>query len=248
MKLKGKIAVVAGASGGIGREMSRALAKQGVEVVLVARKKQILSALKEDIEDKGGKAHIFTAELTDSRDVSKLSSTLKTQFKQVDLLFHCIGVGVYKKLADISVEDWQSSLDSNVTSVFFLSRSLLPLLRKSKKSYVLAMGSGMGKVAVAGRAPYCASKFALRGLMLSLAKEFERSKIHFVLLTLGSVMTKFGPLSIEDKKKKEEKGKKYLDPVWLAHYLVTKIKHDTLERETSIYPKHYYEESKKGKT
>jgi short-subunit dehydrogenase len=83
--------------------------------------------------------------------------------------------------------------------------------------------------------------------MLSLAKEYKKSNINFTLLTMGSILTAFGPLSVEDKKEKSKKGKQYLDPKWLAHHIVSKIKNDTLEDEVSIYPSHYYEESRKDK-
>lgn len=248
MELKGKIAVVAGASGGIGREISKALAAQGVTVVLVARREEVLLSLKRDIEEKGGRADIYLADLTDEKSVSKLVDFIKDNFGRVDILINAQGIGVYKKLPEVTFEDWRKQMAVNVDSVFLLTRELFPLLKKSRKAYVISMGSGMGKIAVAGRSPYCTSKFALRGLMLSLAKEYKKSHIHFVLLTLGSVLTAFGPLSLEEKLEKQKKGKKYLDPSWLAEHIVAKIKHDTLASETPIYPKHYFEESRKGKT
>lgn len=248
MELRGKIAVVAGASGGIGREISKALARQGAYVVLVARREEVLQALKRDIEEKGGKASVYIADLTDEESVEKLSDFVGKNFGRVDILVNSQGIGVYKKFPEVTFEDWRKQMAVNVDSVFLVISKFLPLLEKSEKAYVVSMGSGMGKIATSGRSPYCASKFALRGLMLSLAKEYKKSRIHFVLLTLGSVLTAFGPLSLEEKLEKQKKGKKYLDPSWLAEHVVAKIKHDTLTPETSIYPKHYFEESRKGKT
>ena len=247
MKLEGKIAVIAGASGGIGREVSRALAKEGVEVILVARNLQILKALKKDVENKGGKASCFKADLTKYIEVNHLTAEIKEKYNHVDILFHCMGIGVYKKYSEIKLDDWQNSFAVNVTAVFLLTQKLLPFLKNSEKAYVVALGSGMGKIGLAERVPYCMSKFALRGLILSLAKEFKKSKIKFILLTLGSVLTSFGPLSIEEKLEKRKQGKKYLDPEWLAHNIVKRIEHDTLETETSIYPSRYIEERKEGK-
>ncbi len=82
--------------------------------------------------------------------------------------------------------------------------------------------------------------------MQSLSKEFKNTNIHFVHLTLGSVLTAFGPLSLAHKKRKHREGKGYLKPDWLANHIVTRVEHDTLEDETPIYPKHYFRESKKG--
>ena len=247
MNLKGKIAVIAGASGGIGREVSRALAKEGVEVILIARRREILESLKKEIETNGGKAYVYTSDLTKETSVRDLAAKIISNFKSIDILFNAAGYGVYKKFPEVSFEEWERSFAVNVDSVFLLSKKLLPLLIKSPKAYVLSTGSGMGKIALSGRSPYCASKFALRGLMLSLAKEYKKTNIKFVLLTMGSILTSFGPLTIDQKKKKQEKGKEYIDPVWLAYHIVTKIRHDTLEDEVPIYPSHYFDESRKDK-
>ena len=247
MNLKGKIAVIAGATGGVGREVSKALAKEGAEVVLVARRREVLEALKKTIESEGGEASIYTSDLTNESAVKELVAKIGKTHKHIDILFNSAGYGVYKKLPDISFEEWERSFSVNVNSVFLLSQKLIQLLEKSPKAYVISTGSGMGKVALSGRSSYCASKFALRGLMLALAKEYKKTNTKFVLLTMGSILTSFGPLSIEDKKKKSQKGKEYIDPTWLAHHIVSKIKHDTLEDEVPIYPSHYFEESRKDK-
>ena len=248
MKLKDKIVLVTGASGGIGSEISNALGKAGAEVILVARKKNSLEKLKEKIVKEGGRAHYFEADLTDEVSVKKLVLNVKKTCKKVDILFHSAGVGIYKKLPEISFNEWNLSMDVNATSVFLLTKEMLPLMEKGERSLVIALGSGMGKIGVAGRSPYCASKFALRGLMLSLAKEYKNKNIKFSLLTLGSVLTGFGPLSLEKKIEKSKKGKKYIEPAWLANHIISKIENDTLEDELPIYPPNYFEESKKGIT
>ncbi|MBU0569930.1 SDR family oxidoreductase, partial [Patescibacteria group bacterium] len=231
MKLLGKTAVVVGASGGIGSEISLALAEKGVNLVLVARKREALLTLKEKIGELGSEAEVLTCDLTDTKSIDSLTEMIKEKHKSIDLLFHVSGIGVYKKLEEISLEEWQTSMDVNVNSVFYLTQKLIPLLRKSKKAYVLAMGSGMGKIGLSGRSPYCASKFALRGLMLSLAKEFKKTNVNFVLLTLGSVLTGFGPLSLDKKKQKEEKGKGYIDPHWLGKHIAIRLENETLDEE-----------------
>lgn len=247
MNLKGKIAVVAGASGGIGREVSVELGRRGTHVALVARRKDVLETVKEVIEKTGGKAYLYECDLTSSKSVDELVKNLEKNFKHIDILVNAAGVGVYKNLKDVLLEEWQKSLDVNVTASFLLTQKLLPLLGKSEKAVVISMGSGMGKVGVSGRSPYCASKFALRGLMLSLAKEFKKTNIKISLLTLGSVLTSFGPLSLEEKMEKQKTGKRYLDPKDLARTIVSKIENDSLEDEVVIYPSQYFFESKKGK-
>lgn len=247
MNIGGKIAVVAGASGGIGREVSLELAKRGAYVVLVARRKDVLETIKEEIEDANGSTSLFECDLTNPKSLEDLEKNLEKSYKHVDILVNAAGVGVYKTLKEVSLEEWQRSLDVNVTVPFLLIQRILPLLQKSEKGVVISMGSGMGKVAVGGRSAYCASKFALRGLMLSLAKEFKKTNIKICLLTLGSVLTSFGPLSLEEKMEKQKTGKRYLDPKDLARTIVSKIENDSLEDEVVIYPSQYFSESKRIK-
>ncbi len=247
MDLTNKVVVIAGATGGIGREITKAFAGEKADLVLVARRKMVLDSLKEEAERLGSKVTIVECDLTDSVSVDRFVSATKKIYNHVDVLINAAGIGIYKPLKDLSLEDWKKSLDLNVTAPFLLCQKLLPLLEKSNEAVVVSTGSGMGKVAVAGRSAYCASKFALRGLMLSLTREYKKSNIHFSHLILGSVLTSFGPLSIEEKVKSQKKGKKYLDPSWLAHTIVSKVKNDTLAPEVTIYPSHYFAESKKGK-
>lgn len=248
MNLENKVVVVIGASGGIGRQISREFAKEKVRLVLVGRNKFVLEPLRKEIEKKGGSAFVVSCDITNKSSVKSLESLVRDKYGVVDVLVNAAGIGVYKKFSEVTYDEWRKQMAINVDGVFLVIKTLLPLLEKSKKAYVISLGSGMGKIAVAKRSPYCASKFALRGLIKSLSKEYKNTNINFVLLTLGSVLTSFGPLSIDDKLKKVKKGKKYLDPEWLASHIVVKLKHETFDPETPIYPQKYFKESKKGKT
>jgi hypothetical protein len=248
MDLQDKTICIIGATGGIGREITLAFAKERVNLILVARKIDSLDVLEKEILSEGVegvKVGKFLCDLTDPKSIESLAKNISAKYKAIDVVVHLAGIGVYKKFPDISYEEWKSSMDINVTSAFYVFQKLLPLLEKSAKAYVIASGSGMGKVALSGRSPYCASKFALRGLMQALSKEYKGTKIKFVHLTLGSVLTSFGPLSLKDKQRKFRQGKGYLEPTWLANNVVARLKNDTLEDETPIYPRHYFLESRK---
>lgn len=244
MNLEGKTVCIIGATGGIGREVSLAFARRKAKLVLVSRKMDSLDVLAQEIssKDETGK---YACDVTDPKSIEKLAGDIAKKYKNIDVLLHLAGIGVYKKLPEIGFDEWKASMDINVTSAFYIFQKLMPLLEKSPKAYVIASGSGMGKVALSGRAAYCTSKFALRGLMQSLSKEYIGTNINFVHLTLGSVLTSFGPLSLAHKRRKHKEGKGYLEPEWLANHIVTKIINDTLEAETPIYPRHYYSESRK---
>ena len=245
MDLSEKTVCIIGATGGIGREVARVMAKRKANLIFVSRKMNSMNVLENELKEENIKIGKYTCDLTDTKSIEKLAKEISRDYKSVDVLFHLAGVGIYKKLSEISFEEWEMSMDTNVASAFYSIQKLLPLLEKSEKVYVIASGSGMGKVALSGRLAYCASKFALRGLMLSLAKEYRKTHIHFVHLTLGSVLTSFGPLSLARKIRKHREGKGYLDPGWLANHIATRLENESLEEETPIYPRHYFSESKK---
>jgi short-subunit dehydrogenase len=247
MKLKGKIAVVVGASGGIGREIVKALAKEGADIVLVARRKNILNGLAEEVSRYQIKTYIYVTDITKASSINELSKKLGQHFKKIDMLFNVAGVGIYKKLEDLTIDDWCNSLNINVTAPFLVTQRLMFLLKRSTSAVVVSFGSGMGKIGLSGRSAYCTSKFALRGLMLSLAKEYKNTNVKICLATLGSVLTSFGPLSLEKKVEKQKEGKEYLKPFQVAHTVISKIENDSLTDEFSIYPKDYYKESREDK-
>ena len=246
MNLKNKNVVVVGATGGIGRVMSLAFALKGSNVILVGRDRKILSSLDTKLKERGCVSQILAVDVTKPAGVDKLSKLLR--HGHIDVIVHAAGVGIYKSLESLTFDEWKKSFDVNVNSVFLVIKHLLPLLKKAQEGYVLVTGSGMGKLAVAKRSAYCASKFALRGFIMSLAKEYKGTGINFVHLTLGSVLTSFGPLTLEEKVKKVKEGKSYITPAYLAHTVVTKLENGSLKTETPVYPRKYFSESKSGKT
>ncbi len=236
MEIKGKQVALIGASGGIGSVLSQKLAEEGANLILVAKDE---NKLKELVEKLGSNHIFFAVDLTDKIQVQKFIADLKLKFDSLDVLINAAGIGIYKPIEDISTAEWANSLAINVTAPFLVTQGLLPLLNNSASGVVISTGSGMGVIPQAGRSAYCASKFALRGLMLSLATEFAHTKIKIVLLTLGSTLTEFGPLTLEQKRQESLAGKAYFTPEWVADKIVEIIKSDTKEVEYVLYPSDY---------
>ena len=237
MTLKDKIIVLTGATGGIGRELVEVLDKEGAQLVLVSRSEGELQNL---IKNLSGKNHTyFVADLSDQEATIELGKKISQKFKTVDVLINAAGVGIYKPIEDLELKDWNNSLNINLTSQFLMIKSLLDNLKAAENSLVLSIGSGAGVIPMPGRSAYCVSKFAVRGLTLSLAKEFRGTKTDFCLITLGSTLTSFGPMSLKDKKLKMENGKAYLTPSWVAEKMVEIIKDDNREVEYKLYPGDY---------
>ena len=233
MNLKNKTILITGGSQGIGRALAERLAKEGVNLILVARSED---RLKEFIKKFGKQHHYYVCDLLDNKQVFQLAESIKKDFNNLDILINVAGIGVYKNLQDITFEDWVNSFSINVTAPFLLTKNLLSLLQKVKDSFVLNIGSGAGTMPMRGRSAYCATKFALRGWTLSLAEEFQGKDPRFCLITLGSTITNFSGMTIEEKKKEHAKGKAYFPVEWVANKLVEIIKDDKRVIETTLYP------------
>jgi len=237
MNLKGKIAVVTGSGGGIGSETVKALKRDGVKLILVEKEKSLLEGII-DILD-GDEGNIFECDFGNPTDVGRLAKELSARVPVIDFLFNIAGLGIYKNIDDLTVDEWQKSVDINLTAPFVLIKELLPSLKKSDGAVVVNIGSGMGVIPTAGRVAYCSTKFGLRGMSLSLSKEFKDRNVSFVLMTLGSVMTSFGTGELASKKKLESEGKKYLDPCEVANKIIEIVKDENRDAEYEIYPEGY---------
>lgn len=237
MDLKDKIVVVIGATGGIGREIVKVLDSEKAKLVLVSKTESELQSLIKSLKGKDHK--YYSCNLADQKGTEKLAQQIATDNSSIDVLVNAAGIGIYKPIEESTIEDWNKSMDINVTSHFILIKGLVENLKKSDDSLVLSIGSGAGVIPMAGRSLYNASKFAVRGFTLSLAEEFKGTKVGFCLITLGSTLTSFGPMSFEEKKKDMESGKAYFTPDWVGKKLVEIIKDDGRDTEYTIYPGDY---------
>jgi short-subunit dehydrogenase len=223
MNLKNKVVVVTGASGGIGRELVKKLKIEGAKIISVSRNNSD-----------------YNCDFNDQLKTKKIANQISEEHKNIDILINCAGIGIYKPLEDLTLEDWNRSMNICTTSSFLFMKNLIKNISNSDNSLILNIGSGAGVIPMAGRSAYCAAKFALRGITLSLAEEYKRiGKPKFCLITLGSTLTSFGPLSFEEKKLEMEKGKAYFTPEWVAEKLTEIIKDENREMEYVLYPGDY---------
>ena len=236
MNLRGKTVLITGASKGMGNSIAKNLAKEGANIILVARSED---ALKDLVKSLGENHKYYVCDFEDINQIIDLAERVIRDFESLDVLINGAGLGIYKPIEEVSFEEWKKSFSIGLDAPYFLTQKLLPLLGKSEKSLVINIGSGMGVIPAPGRSVYCSLKFALRGMTLSLAEEFKRANTQFVLLTLGSVLTGFGPKSIEEKK---NEGKAYLTPEWVAERVSEIIKENGKGVEYTFYPSDYKEE------
>jgi short-subunit dehydrogenase len=237
MDLRKKVAVVTGASGGIGSALVKKLVALGVRVIALDASISLLNQLKSTPELLD--ITTFACDFTDAVKVQETANLIKEQFNEIDFLFNVAGVGIYKKLDELTFGEWKSASAINLDAPFIFSKTLLASLNNAKKGMIFNMGSGMGVIPAANRSAYCSTKYALRGLSLSLNKELQSKNIDVVLLTLGSVMTSFGTGGIDARKELARNGKKYLKVGEVIDKIVAITESENREAEYVLYPEGY---------
>lgn len=146
--LAGRIAIVTGASSGIGSAIARAMAGAGAAVVLAARRAERLDTLARDIRARGGRASAFAADVTQRAQVEALVAHTSEEWGPVDILVNNAGVMPLSPLAEVRVDDWEQMVDVNIKGVLFGIGAALPIMLREKRGHIVNIGS------VAGRRPF----------------------------------------------------------------------------------------------
>lgn len=190
-KLNGKVALVTGASAGIGWASALALAGEGASVVLTGRRQERLDALAERCRQAGGHA---VAVVGDAKEVSTAHASVaaaQEHFGRLDILINNVGVGIYKNLVDTSPEDYDEMVDTNVRSTFLFARYAAPVMIAQGSGIILMISSMAGVYGFAGEAVYCSTKFAQVGFAQALDKELRQHGIKVGVICPGGVKTEF---------------------------------------------------------
>ncbi len=170
-KLKGRVALITGASKGLGRNMALTLAGAGAKIALVSRDLEKLNAVAEEVRAAGGDAQVFQADVAKEADVLRLEKEVAGAFGAIDILINNAGINIRKPITDFTLAEWSSVMDTNLTGVFLMCRSFVPHMKGRGYGRILNMTSIMSHVSLPGRTAYSASKTALLGLTRALALE-----------------------------------------------------------------------------
>jgi len=202
-RLTDKVAIVTGASRGIGRAISLALAEEGATVVLAARAMDKLKETAKQIIEAGGKAKIVATELTEEESIKNLIKETNEKFRRLDILVNNAGVTYSAPLEETSTPDWDRCFLINTRAPFILCKEALPLLKKAEAAYNINIASVVGVKCYPLQSAYTASKHALRGMTMSLAEELKGSNIRVHLLCPGGVDTELVGIVRPDIKKED---------------------------------------------
>lgn len=191
---RGKTAVVTGASSGIGSAVAEALAKAGMQVAIMARRKERLDSLAQRIEADGGKVMVFAGDVGSQSDVQTLLARIQSEWNGLDVLVNNAGTGMMSTLAEGLTDDWRSTMDINVTAPAMFIREALPQLEARDEAQIVNVTSIYGhRNQVPNFSFYQASKFAFRALTDTLRAELaaKGTKIRIGMISPGMVATEF---------------------------------------------------------
>ncbi len=188
-RLEGKVAIVTGASSGIGEATAKELGRLGASVVLVARRQEKLESIVASIDAAGGTAISFVADITEPKDLAKMVATATDTYGRLDYAVNNAGATGRGAFLDIKVEDFDHTMNTNVRAVFLAMQAEIPALLESGGGAIVNTASVGGLVGVPNLAPYVASKHAVVGLTKSVALEFATKGIRVNAIAPGGTET-----------------------------------------------------------
>jgi 3-oxoacyl-[acyl-carrier protein] reductase len=188
--LKDKVALVTGASRGIGREIALLFAREGAKVVITARNKELLDALAEEISQLSGQDCMsFILDVKDAQKVDEMVDKTLDKFHRVDILVNNAGVTRDGLLLRMSDSDWDEVLDTNLKGTFFCMRAVAKAMMKQRAGRIINMASVIGLIGNAGQANYAASKAGIIALTKSAAKELGSRNVLINAIAPGFIDT-----------------------------------------------------------
>ncbi len=184
------VAVITGASSGIGKFLSLKLSKSGYSIVLVARSEKKLKKIADRIKLKGGRPLIVVADLSKPDQINRLKEKV-LEFGNVSVLINNAGIGKFSKIEDVTIKDWDMQLDVNLRASFLISQAFIPLMKKRKEGTLVFMNSVAGKRGYPYSSAYVASKYGLSGLADSFREELREYNIKVISIHPGATNTPF---------------------------------------------------------
>ncbi len=187
--LDGKVAVITGASSGIGAATARLLAAEGVHIVLAARRRDRIEALAAEL---GNQATAIETDVSDNSQVEWLFAQVEETFGGLDLLLNNAGLGIHASFIDSTPEQWRGMIDTNLIGLLNCTHAAIPLLKGRPGAMIASVSSTGGRYGVEGWSVYCATKYAVVGFHETLRKELGAEGIRVSVIEPGAVWTEFG--------------------------------------------------------
>lgn len=219
--LKGKTAFITGGARGIGKATAIHLAKEGVNIGLLARTESALKDVASEIEGLGVKVAHATADVSSKEQVEEAVAFLTNNLGTADILINNAGIASFGTVMEMDPEEWKRMIDVNLMGTYYVTRAVLPQLIEKNGGDIINISSTSGLNGAATSSAYSASKFAVIGFTESLAQEVRRNNIRVSALTPSTVAT---DLALDLNLIKENDDSKIMQPEDIAEYIVSQLK------------------------
>jgi len=191
MLLEGKVALITGAGRGIGRASAIKLAEEGADLVLASRTAEELDGLETELQSRGVQVLTVVTDVTKKEEVTRLVAQAIERMGKIDILLNSAGVGVIRPTLELSEEDFDRMMATNVKGTFLMSQAVGAKMAEAKKGIIINLPGILGKTAMMNASGYCASKWAVTGMTKAMALDLKRQGVRFTLLHLGGVDSPF---------------------------------------------------------
>ena len=191
VELKNQVALVTGASRGMGRSISLALAEAGAHVILAARNEDRLQKVKEEIIVKGGLATPVKTDISVEQEIISLFETIKENCGRLDIVVNNAGIGIWGKLVDFAIEDFDKLINVNLRSMYICCQQALKMMIPAGSGFIINLSSVVGFKGYVNQSAYTATKHGVMGLTKSLAAEVQEYGICVSAILPGGVDTDF---------------------------------------------------------
>jgi NADP-dependent 3-hydroxy acid dehydrogenase YdfG len=190
-KLDGRVALVSGASSGIGEAIARQFLAEGADLAVVARRRERLDALASDARQAGRRCAVVTGDVREEETALRAIQAALDELGRIDILVNNAGIGIYGNLVETSADDYDQMMDSNMRSTFLFTRHTVPSMLERGSGTIINVASMAGVMGFPGEAAYCASKFAQVGFTQALDRELRPRGIKVGVVCPGGVKTEF---------------------------------------------------------
>ena len=208
LPLRGKVALVTGASSGIGEATALALAAAGAAVAIGARRADRLDALSTKMADSGGKALVLELDVTDESACAGAVQRTQTELGGLNILVNSAGVMLLGAIVGADTEDWRRMMNTNVLGLMYVTHAAVPGMVEQGSGQIVNISSVAGRVARSGAGAYNASKWAVNGFSESLRQEVASKGVRITMIEPGAVMTELTD-HITDQKAKQASQETY---------------------------------------
>ena len=188
--IKDKIAIVTGASSGIGYATALALAKAGAKVAIAARRTDRLRQLENEITKNGGQCLVVSCDVTKRKDCESLIDAVTKKWNRIDILVNNAGIMPLSFVKNLKIDEWEQMVDVNIKGVLFCTGAALPHMIKQNSGHIINISSIAGRIVFAAGSVYCATKYAVRAFSEGLRQELStRNNIRVTTIEPGIVAT-----------------------------------------------------------